>query len=71
MNADGSDPVRLTNHPAYEWSPAWSPDGQWIAFTSTRDHGETYELYVMAPDGSNPTRVTSDPANDIIPRWWP
>jgi Tol biopolymer transport system component len=42
-----------------------------IAFTSTRDDYDTYDVYVMAPDGSNQIRLTSDPANDIIPRWWP
>ena len=52
-------------------APTWSPYGQWIAFTSTRDHHESYDVYVMAPDGSNETRLTSDPANDIVPRWWP
>ena len=26
MNADGSGPARLTDHPAHDWDPAWSPD---------------------------------------------
>jgi hypothetical protein len=25
MNVDGSNPVRLTNHPAHDFDPAWSP----------------------------------------------
>jgi hypothetical protein len=25
MNADGSNPVRLTNHPAHDFCPVWSP----------------------------------------------
>ncbi|HUF77115.1 MAG TPA: hypothetical protein VMM35_12595 [Longimicrobiales bacterium] len=32
MNADGSNPKRLTHHPADDGNPAWSPDGRKIAF---------------------------------------
>jgi len=37
MNADGTRQVRLTNNPASDHIPAWSPDGSKIAFISTRD----------------------------------
>ena len=36
---------RLTDHPALDYWPAWSPDGKRIAFTSNRDGN--YEIYVM------------------------
>ena len=32
MDADGSNQTRLTNNPADDWLPAWSPDGSRIAF---------------------------------------
>ena len=69
MNADGSNPQRLTNDPAYDAWPVWSPDGSHIAFTSTRN-GEA-DIYVMDADGSNLRRLTYDDAIDIWPDWSP
>ena len=54
---------------SHEESPAVSPDGKWIAYTSTRDGNQ--ELYVAAADGSNPKRLTSDPAIDAHPCFSP
>jgi Tol biopolymer transport system component len=67
MNADGSGVTRLTDNPAIDQDPAWSPDGTRLAFTSTRDGN--YELYVMNADGSGVTRLTTDPARDQHPAW--
>lgn len=66
MNADGSDMVNLTDHPAWEEYPAWSPDGKKIAFRAYRDNEDLeverpvgrVELYIMDPDGSNVERLT-------------
>jgi Tol biopolymer transport system component len=70
MNADGTNPVRLTNHEARDLFPAWSPDGTKIAFTSDRDNGNA-ELYVMNADGTNPVRLTTHEADDLAPAWSP
>ena len=56
MNADGSDPQRLTHDPAYDGWPSWSPDGSQIAFSSSRN-GKP-DIYVMDADGSNPRQLT-------------
>ena len=69
MAADGTNVVRLTNDPARDGSPAWSPDGAKIAFVSDRDGGN--EIYVMAADGSNQIKLTTSQADVSEPEWSP
>jgi len=55
MDADGKNLHNITNNPAEDRFPAWSPDGQRIAFASNRDGNgvstKEYEIYVMDADG--------------------
>src|SRR5215210_4106604 len=69
MNADGSEQTNISNNPAFDGYPHWSPDGTKIAFASIRSGGD--EIYVMNADGSNPTRLTSNSATDYQPSWSP
>jgi len=69
MDADGGNPLRLTNDPGMDMDPAWSPDGTKIAFTSNRD-GD-FEIYVMNADGSNLTRLTDHSGMDMDVAWSP
>jgi Tol biopolymer transport system component len=50
-------------------SPAWSPDGATLVFSSTRTGGG--DLYVMNADGSGLRRLTSHPAHEGAPRFSP
>jgi Tol biopolymer transport system component len=69
MNPDGSGQTRLTNNPALDYTPAWSPDGTKITFSTNRDGNE--EIYVMNANGGNPVRLTNNPAQDYFPTWSP
>jgi Tol biopolymer transport system component len=76
-----SGQVRQITHGA-EWrdeSPRWSPDGQFIAFSSNRAHygpqpeqgTPDFDVYVMRADGSEVRRLTVDPGNDADAAWLP
>ncbi len=69
MNADGSAQTRLTNNPAYDLLATFSPNGQKIAFASTRDGN--LEIYTINADGSAPTRLTNNAAADAWPAFSP
>ena len=77
MDTDGSNQKNLTNHPANDQGPKWSPDGTKIAFFSDRGFDandpkeHSTEIYVMNADGTNPTRLTNNLAIDAWPTWSP
>lgn len=61
--------VNITNNPAEERDPDWSPDGTKILFASDREG--KFDIYVADPDGSNVTRLTGEQAGDLTPKWSP
>jgi Tol biopolymer transport system component len=69
MEPDGTAQTNLTNHPADDTDPAWSPDGTKIAFSSARDGNS--QIYVMNADGTNLTRITNNEHYDKEPSWSP
>jgi TolB protein len=59
----------VVNNLAYDWQPAWSPDGSKIAFTSDRDG--VWQIYTASPDGSDLHRLTNYPGDNRDPAWSP
>ena len=66
---DGQHPMRITTHPATEFAPHFSPDGNWIAFSAAYDNN--IDVYVVSAGGGQPRRLTWHPAADLVTGWSP
>jgi tricorn protease len=66
---DGTNPRRLTAHVARDIHPRFSPDGQWIAFTSNRWGND--DVFVIPIDGGEPRQLTWHSGNDEVKYWTP
>jgi TolB protein len=74
MNADGTDRKDLTRSPAYDTSPAFSPNGTRIAFTrgTFSRRSEESDIFVMQADGTRVRQVTdTSRAFEWGPDWQP
>lgn len=71
MDADGANLTRLTDDPADEFMPVWSPDGSRIAFVRTVG-GTATRIFTMRSDGSEVRQTSSgDGGSDFWPSWSP
>jgi TolB protein len=62
-------PIRLTNSPADDRDPAWSPDGTKLAYASRQDGN--WEIYVYTLATGQTTRMTYDLSFQGAPGWSP
>jgi dipeptidyl aminopeptidase/acylaminoacyl peptidase len=73
VNADGTGARRLTADPGIDSGPAWSPDGQRIAFA--RRTNSVSNIHAVSSDGSGVVQLTSNPpatfGGDSSPSWSP
>lgn len=65
----GQSPIRITNSPADERDPVWSPDGSQLAFASHQDGN--WELYLYDVASGETTRLTYDLSFQGGPAWSP
>jgi Tol biopolymer transport system component len=75
VNVATKDTRQLTSDRADVSSPAWSPDGQSIAFvqrpTPKPDDGSLSDVYVIAAAGGAPRLLVKNPGPDASPVWSP
>ena len=63
----GAGPQRLTDNKARDIYPRFSPDGNWIAFSSNRDGN--YDVFVIPATGGKPKQLTFHTADDNVVGW--
>ena len=68
--AAGSAPLLQPAEPVLQLSPAWSPDGKWLAF-ATWDDARRGSLWVLARGQSRPERLTAAAGEYLNPAWTP
>ncbi len=65
---DGYDPTQVTHSKALTLSPAWSADGEWLAYTAyTRGNPDLYIKHLKDNRGN----VVSKKGTNISPAWLP
>ncbi|MBB4079256.1 tricorn protease [Lewinella aquimaris] len=64
---DGGNVRRITSTPAVESNPHFSPDGRWLAFTSSRNAGDN--VFVVPVEGGIPTQLTWHPSDARVRGW--
>src|SRR5262245_295099 len=70
VRTDGTGLERLTDSPAFDDQAALSPDGNALAFVSSRDSGST-DVYVMDMKTRHVRNLTRSPGGDYRPSWSP
>jgi TolB protein len=70
MRADGRD-IRPLRGSGFDFQPAWSPDGKWLAFVRRARATGRDSLFVMRPDGTGVRRVWRDTLDLGAPAWSP
>lgn len=68
-NADGTQLVNVTAHPAFDGWPSWSPDGKRIVYAS--NPFGNYQIFVMNADGSGRQLVANTEGRATAPKWSP
>jgi tricorn protease len=66
---NGQNVRRLTVNRARDVYPRFSPDGQWVAFSSDRDGN--LDVFVVPATGGTPKQLTHHSSDDTVLAWTP
>ncbi|HTX17181.1 MAG TPA: S41 family peptidase [Bacteroidota bacterium] len=69
VSSSGGVARRITSAPGNEFSPKFSPDGKWIAFTGSYDGSQN--VYIIPSEGGVPIRVTYLSTGAQVVGWTP
>lgn len=67
--ATGGQATRLTVHEAEDIRPQYSPDGNWLLFSSRR--ANNYDVFLMPATGGVPRQLTFNSEYDVGTGWFP
>ena len=71
MEANGTSHRRLTIGAGDQTDPSFSPDGQWVVYSSEASGEDEANLFIIPTDGGSPIRVTQFEGYDGAPSWSP
>jgi TolB protein len=67
IKPDGTGLQRLTSNAGDNENPSWSPDGRYIAFSSSRTGAP--KIFMMHANGLNPRPLTQAKGGELSPAW--
>jgi dipeptidyl aminopeptidase/acylaminoacyl peptidase len=68
--AGGGSSKRITSTASTKKQPAWSRDGQWIAYVAIHEAGRG-DIQLVSADGQTTVDITDTPADERHPAWSP
>jgi len=72
VSSESGWPVQLTVSDQRQTTPAWSPNGRWIAFASDHDGDEQWDIFLVSPANGQITNLTNTPQiAEEDPTWSP
>ena len=71
LELESGEITRVTNSPAYESAPSWSPDNQWLACEIYQNENLDVAIVSLKDGEQEPIPLTDDPATDHSPAWAP
>jgi len=80
MNPDGTDVTHIVDMDYYSYRAiaggtsdtfSFSPDGNWITYSSKSRIDGSYDIYIVDVDGTIKIKVTNTPEGESFPSWSP